>query len=63
MPRQAAIRRDEKGDISPFQGMNVNLPEPDVLHLSAAGHQRYAEAIFQPIFNGVTQVITELKNV
>ena len=50
-------------DLSQTELAEMLLPEPDVLHLSAAGHQRYAEAIFQPIFNGVTQVITELKNV
>ena len=39
------------------------LGEPDVLHLSALGHEKYAAAIFLPISKSVFQLISELKNV
>ena len=39
------------------------LPEPDVLHLSEQGHQRYAAAIFEPVWRGVSECIEELQNV
>ncbi len=39
------------------------LPEPDVLHLSVQGHQRYADAIFEPVWQGVSACIEDLQNV
>jgi len=39
------------------------LAEPDVLHLSPLGHERYAQAIFEPVYQGILQSIEELKNV
>ena len=39
------------------------LGEPDVLHLSASGHERYAAAIFESILQAVSHTIKELKNV
>ncbi len=39
------------------------LSEPDVLHLSAQGHKKYAAAIFEPILQAVSHTIKELKNV
>jgi lysophospholipase L1-like esterase len=36
------------------------LPEPDVLHLSQRGHQRYAAYIYELVFQGVQQSIEEL---
>jgi len=38
------------------------LPEPDVLHLSEMGNEKYADAIFAPIIKSVKQIIEELKN-
>ena len=52
-----------------FSGLNRSelsdmlLAEPDVLHLSAQGHERYAAAIFEPILQAVSKTIKELKNV
>lgn len=39
------------------------LAEPDVLHLSALGHERYATAILEPISQAISHSIKELKNV
>lgn len=38
------------------------LPEPDVLHLSQQGHEKYASAIFVYIAEAVKQVIMEKRN-
>ena len=38
------------------------LPEPDVLHLSQLGHEKYASAIFVYIAEAVKQVIKEKSN-
>lgn len=38
------------------------LPEPDVLHLSEMGNEKYADAILAPILKAVKQTIKELKN-
>ena len=38
------------------------LAEPDVLHLSQRGHERYAEAIFQPVLQGINQSINQSRN-
>ena len=38
------------------------LPEPDVLHLSQLGHERYASAVFLNIADAVREVIMEKKN-
>lgn len=38
------------------------LPEPDVLHLSQLGHEKYASAIFVYIAEAVKQVIKEKRN-
>jgi len=38
------------------------LPEPDVLHLSQLGHEKYASAIFVYIVEAVKQVIKEKRN-
>lgn len=39
------------------------LPEPDVLHLSALGHERYALAIVEPLLRAVGQSMKEVQNV
>jgi len=51
-----------------FSGFNkaelatMLLAEPDVLHLSALGHEKYAAAIYEPISEAVFHVIEELTN-
>lgn len=38
------------------------MAEPDVLHLSALGHEKYAAAILDPVTAAVNQIIEERKN-
>lgn len=38
------------------------LPEPDVLHLSALGHSRYAQTILEPVSQAILQSINEMNN-
>ena len=39
------------------------LAEPDLLHLSAKGHEKYAATMFEPLLQSVSKTIKELKNV
>lgn len=38
------------------------LPEPDVLHLSELGHEKYAGIILEPISQAINQLIKEMIN-
>jgi hypothetical protein len=39
------------------------VAEPDLLHLSAKGHEKYAAIIFEPLLQSVSKTIKKLKNV
>ncbi len=49
-------------DVDRDQLRAMLLPEPDVLHLSQLGHERYASAVFLNIADAVREVIMEKKN-
>ena len=44
-------------DLDSSELSDMLLPEPDVLHLSPRGHEKYAATIFEPIFESVSQAI------
>lgn len=54
---------DVEAAFAAYQGealAEMLLPEPDVLHLSQAGHSKYAQAIFEPVYQAILQSISEM---
>jgi len=52
----------EFANIDKDQLSTMLMPEPDLLHLSQLGHEKYASAIFAYIAEAVKQVIEEKRN-
>lgn len=50
-------------DVSMADLKDLLLPEPDVLHLSEAGHQKYFNGVYEPVLMAINQVIMEISNV
>lgn len=51
------------GDVDRDKLSELLLPEPDVLHLSETGHDKYFHVIKKPILNAVNQIIKDNDNV
>jgi len=51
----------EFSSLDSVQLAGMLLPEPDVLHLSVSGHEKYTNAIYEPVLTAINKVIKELK--
>lgn len=54
---------DAFADVSQEELAGLLLPEPDLLHLSELGHEKYLRKIYPLVLQAVNQVIKEIENV